>query len=137
MASRFVPPGRGYRHAAHSVAQQVGARYVTLGNGRRVGLASYVAAWRACLAADPAQPIRMDLHGLPGSTAADVLRQFRDGLHDRINRHIPGYGVGRKWSPDWQREAIHFAAQVNTPRLVVRYLPKDFRGLRFMHRLPD
>lgn len=113
------------------------SRYVTLGDKRRVPLGAYVAAWRAVLAAPADQRTDRSLCERFPSTAGDVLREFRDGLHDRINRHVPGYGVGRKWSADWQREAVHFAASINTPRLVIRYLPKDFRGPRFMHRLPS
>jgi hypothetical protein len=111
---------------------------VTLASGRRVSLGSYVDAWRTVRAADPAALF----HGAPEDwfripePAAVILRQFRTGLHARINRHVPGYGRGRKWSTDWQREAWRTARAVNTPRLVVRWVPTEFRA-RLADRLSD
>lgn len=109
-------------------------RAVTLANGRRVSLGCYVAAWRQAREAEPETMFR---HG-PATwwpvTAADALAQFRDGLNDRINRHAPHYGRGRKWSNDWQRQALQLAGAVNTPRLVVRWAPVEFRA-RLAHRL--
>lgn len=99
-------------------------RYVTLGDGRTIGLGKYVAAWRACLELPPSAPIGRGVDGL-GQTAAAALRDLRAGLDDRINRNVPGYGIGRKWSSDWQRAALQASAQVNTPRLIVRWLPAD------------
>lgn len=108
------------------------ARVITLPNGRAVGLGAYVRAWRLLLTTRPDADIRgFTWHALP---AADVLRELRYGLHDRINRHLPGYGRGRKWHHDWQRAASQCARAVNTPRLVVRWAPQDLRA-RLAHRL--
>jgi hypothetical protein len=110
----------------------VSAHYVTLPNGKRCGLGVYVAAWRTILSLAPDTM-------LPGfdhfpSAARDVLRDLRNGMHDRINRHVPGFGKGRKWDQDWQRGAIQCAHAVNTPRLIVRWVPADLRA-RLSHRL--
>lgn len=111
-------------------------RVVVLADGRRVGLGAYVAAWRHVRKAPPGSMIR----GAPGSHRADwdsaavALRQFRTGMHDRINRHLPGYGHGRKWSSDWQRAAIQTAGLVNIPRVRVHWIPRDLAG-RLAHRL--
>lgn len=120
------------------------ARAVTLGDGRRMPLGAYVSAWRAVLAApmdcrfkgSPSDP-----RGWRGSySRAELLQEFRAGLHDRINRHLPGFGHGRKWSPDWQRSTLHFAGAVNTPRLIVRLhgnpAAREFRN-RLAHRLEN
>ena len=110
-------------------------RYVTLPNGRACGLGKYVAAWRKLrkiVAADPdAQVSGFDYFPC---AAWEVLRDLRVGMHDRINKHDPRYGHGRKWSSDWQRAATHCANAVNTPRLIVRYVPPDFR-VRLAHRV--
>lgn len=99
-------------------------RYVTLGDGRKIGLGRYVAAWKRCRELPPATDIGKGISGW-GETAGEALCKLRDGMHDRINRHIPGYGRGRKWHHDWQR-AMHQAAwQVNSPRLIIRWLPPD------------
>ena len=68
---------------------------------------------------------------------------MRRGLHERITEAVP-YTLrglvcplppkGRKWDPDWQREARHCAREVNTPRLIVRWVPRDF-ALRLAHRV--
>lgn len=110
--------------------------FVTLASGRRVSLGAYVAAWRTVRRADPNARFR----GAPDAwfgeiePAERILRQFRAGLHSRINRHLPDYGRGRKWSQDWQREALQTAGKVNTPRLIVRWIPADLMP-RLSHRL--
>jgi hypothetical protein len=111
------------------------ARYVTLGDGRRISLGHYVRAWRTTLAAPATQRFAgSPCDPLTQCSRDDVLRDYRDGLHDRINRHIPGYGKGRKWSPDWQRAALQAGHAVNTPRLIVRWVPRDLYA-RLAHRL--
>lgn len=111
-------------------------RYVTLGDGRRVPLSAYVAGWKVVRRCHPAMPFNRCLTERWASTAGQILQQYRDGMHDRINRHVPGYGRGRKWSPDWQGAAIHCAQAVNTPRLVVRWVPRDLKA-RLAHRIGD
>ncbi len=112
-------------------------RAVILGDGRRIGLGRYVAAWRAALAAPPGA--RFAGSPCEPRLTADretVLREFRAGLADRINRHMPGYGRGRKWSADWQRAALQCARAANTPRLIVRWVPPDLRA-RLAHRVME
>lgn len=111
-------------------------RFVTLGSGRRVTLGAYVRGWRAVKAASPETLYTDSLTGWRDdpTPAGRILAQFRYGMHDRINRHIPGYGVGRKWSPSWYWETWRFARDVNTPRLIVRWAPVEFRQ-RLAHRL--
>jgi hypothetical protein len=67
---------------------------------------------------------------------ADVLREFADGLADRINRHVPGYGMGRKWSSEWQGTVARLAHMVNTPRVRV-YVNDCHQSMhaRLVHRL--
>lgn len=124
-AVETMPPAEGQRPI----------RYITLPNGRRALLAAYCYSWRQMKQAEPDKPIRgFDLFAMP---AADILREIRRGVHDRINRHIPGYGVGRKWDDDWQRDALHTARRVNTPRLIVRETevhPVELRP-RLAHRI--
>lgn len=113
-------------------------RYVTLGSGQRVTLATYAKVWRRLLNLPPGPGI-VASQGLSGwgsgrQTRDSLLRDFRAGMHDRINMHDPAYGRGRKWSYDWQREAMQTARAVNTPRLVVRWVPAEFRD-RLAHRL--
>ena len=76
-------------------------RTVTLGTGRRVTLGAYVDAWRRVKAMDPNAVIRNGIQWFD-QTAAEVLWQFRAGMHDRINRHLPGYGKGRRWTREYQ-----------------------------------
>lgn len=113
-------------------------RCIVLASGRRMPLGRYVAAWRQCKAIVAADDGDTWMRETPGSeyggTVADALRELRDGLADRINRHIPGYGRGRKWSDDWQRHALQTAHAVNTPRLIVRWAPRDLMP-RLAHRL--
>lgn len=110
-------------------------RYVTLGDGRKIGLGKYVSAWRQCLKLPPGTHIGRGIDGW-GQTAGEALYDLRKGLDDRINRNIPGYGAGRKWSPDWQREMSSASAALNYPRLVLRWLPADLMKVpRFRDRV--
>ena len=111
------------------------ARYVTLGDGRKIGLGRYVAAWRATLAA----PDNARFAGSPRDPRhpcdrATVLREFREGMDDRINRSLPYYGHGRKWDVDWYWAMWRASRELNNPRLVIRYLPTEIRS-RFAHRI--
>lgn len=109
-------------------------RYVDLGNGKTVSLRAYIRGWKAALELPPKVEVR-DCPGTFGPASIEhVLCRLRDGLHDRINRHDPRYGRGRKWDPDWQRDAVQTAHRVNTPRLIVRWVPKDLQS-RLQHRL--
>ena len=100
------------------------SKCIVLADGRRVGIPRYVAAWKACKTLPAQTLIGPGVSGW-GDTAAEALQQLRAGLDDRINRNIPGYGAGRKWSSDWQRQMMQAANQVNTPRLLIRWLPVD------------
>lgn len=106
-------------------------RVVTLPNGRQVPLRAYVAAWRV-VRKNPAESFKGFGHF--SMTGAEIRRELLAGMHDRINRHAAGHGLGRKWDGDWQRAAEQTARAVNTPRLIVRWIPTDLRA-RLAHRL--
>lgn len=86
-------------------------RYVTLGDGRKVSLGQYTAAWKLAKALPP----NTRVNGSPSAyfngpnTAGDALNEFREGLMDRINQKDPGFGKGRKWDSTWQRDARKLA----------------------------
>jgi predicted RNA methylase/ribosomal protein S18 acetylase RimI-like enzyme len=85
-------------------------RYVTLGNGQKVGLGQYTNAWRQAKAMNPETGVR----GTPsdpsgGGTAGDLVREMRAGMVDRINQKDPNYGKGRKWDATWQSDARRLA----------------------------
>lgn len=107
-------------------------RYITLPNGRRCGLAVYLDAWRQLRAMDP----NIEVTGFDhfSQAARHILREIQYGIHDRINRHIPGFGQGRKWSYEWQVETLRAARALNTPRLAIHWLPSWLKP-RFSHRI--
>lgn len=112
--------------------EQSSQRYITLPDGHHCSLGKYVEAWSILRGAYHNSNVSGFDH-FP-MTAPEVLRELRYGMHDRINRHIPGHGIGRKWDQNWQRAALQTALAVNTPRLIVRYCPPDFR-VRLAHRI--
>jgi hypothetical protein len=107
-------------------------KVIGLPNGRKVSLGSYIRGWKAVKAAKPSQAIKGWEH-FP-VRADEVLRDYSRGVQARINRHDPAYGIGRKWDPDWERAMIQASRQLNTPRLIIRYLPSELKE-RFAHRL--
>ncbi len=111
-------------------------RTVRLGSGRRVSLGDYVRAWRIALAAPANTWFRETPCSWAGGDRAQVLREFRKGLDDRINRHVPHYGKGRKWKEQWQIETLRAAREINHPRLAIHWLPAWLKP-RYAHRLVE
>lgn len=97
-------------------------------------LGAYVRAWKRVLAAPAGAVFPSSLCFLSPTSREEILLEFSFGVDDRIDRHIPGFGVGRKTRPDWQREMIHASRQVNTPGLILDWLPADLLP-RFADRL--
>jgi hypothetical protein len=109
-------------------------RYITLPNGNTCSLPAYVKAWSTLKTAAPREQIKGWDH-FP-TEAGHILREIRYGVHDRINRHVPGYGKGRKWDQQWQADMRRASRDLNTPRLVISWLPFDIKE-RFAYRLRD
>ena len=109
-------------------------RVIVLGNGKHIGIGAYVNGWKACKEAPEGTRYKHGLTGWGPETREEILRGFDYGLHDRINRHIPGYGTGRKWDTAWYWDIKRAAEELNNPRRVIRYLPKDLKE-RFAHRI--
>ena len=105
---------------------------IRLPSGRSVRLPVYVQAWRALLTLDP--EVQLNDWWYWPVPAHQVLREIRRGVHNRINRHDPDYGKGRKWGGQWQLETQRAARDLNTPRLALHYLPPWLRA-RYAHRL--
>jgi hypothetical protein len=105
-----------------------------LPNGKHCSLATYRNAWNKLKTLKPDSEINgWEWYPVP---ARDILRQLRAGMHNRINRHIPGYSKGRKWSVDYQhtlrrearmihdytqRRIIHPHNRLSTPELQRRF----------------
>lgn len=109
-------------------------RTIGMFKGHSVTIAAYVQGWRAAKALPPETMCKNGPGAWFSVSAAEIMREIEYGMHARINRHIPGYGVGRKWSNDWQVETRRAARDVNTPRLIVRWLPSHLKA-RLSHRL--
>lgn len=115
-------------------------RFVTLGDGKRVPLGLYVATWRHLLGEPPDREYDRSLCESFPATAHEILAQFMNGLVDRINRHDPRYGRGRKWDPDWQHHAHNDARAINdaSRRRVIHWtseITTDDWRTRFAHVL--
>lgn len=122
-------------------------RTVTLPSGQAVTLSAYVRAWNLIRAAAP----EVLFTGFDSfdqrrpMAAGQIRRRMLAGLHERISEAIPytlrGLACsvpprGRKYSSDWQRAARHCAREVNTQRLIVRWVTRDFRE-RLAHRITE
>jgi hypothetical protein len=112
---------------------------VDLGNGRRVSLRAYVRAWKAAKRLPPETRVAVVPGCWTGGTVADVLREMDYGLHDRINRHAPHFGKGRKWQQDWQADAARTTRAANaraSTRLRMGWVPVEWRA-RLAHLLDE
>ena len=74
-------------------------RVIVLPNGKTVSLSAYAKAWQAVSHA-PSDKCFGGFGDVP-QAAREILKAMRAGLADRINRHIPGFGRGRKWSDEY------------------------------------
>jgi len=113
-------------------------------SGRPISLANYCKAWKLALAA-PADAVFEKGFTWYSQTRTEVLREFRRGLQDRINRRIDGFPgtlkptadlETRKREYEWQIETYRAAQRLNHPRLVIDYLPPWLKQ-RFAHRLRE
>lgn len=102
--------------------------------GRQVDVRDYAKMWRRVQEAPPGSTFKESLRGWWPVTREELLEQFREGMHDRISLHMPGYKKGRKWDPDWQNATWSAARQINFPRLILDHLPPWLCD-RFAHRL--
>jgi hypothetical protein len=82
-----------------------------LPSGKRCSPPTYCQCWRTLKTLDPDTEVK-GWEWYPYK-ATEILRELRYGLHDRINRHIPGFGRGRKWSTDYQITLRREAQVVN------------------------
>lgn len=119
-------------------------RVVYLPQGRQVTLGDYVRAWKLAITAPEGAVFTKAFNWYP-ETKCDVLREFRRGLHDRINRRIQGfpgtlrphaYPDTRKHDYQWQIETQRAAIQLNQPRVIIHWLPPWLKT-RFAHRLRE
>lgn len=70
-------------------------RYITLpALDRSVPLGSYIAAIKTAKA-NPATEFKHGLTTWWPTTGAEIVRQFRDGMNDRINQRVPYAQRGR------------------------------------------
>jgi len=86
-------------------------RIIVLPNGRACCLSTYSSSWRTVKVLDPdAEVIGWEWYPL---TAREILCDLHAGMHARINRHIPGFGRGRKWDDRYQLDQQRDARRVN------------------------
>jgi hypothetical protein len=57
----------------------------------------------------------------------EVIKQLQL-LDERISRHLPWYGKGRKWHGNWYHLIEHAARDLNTPGREVHWLHPDLWG---------
>lgn len=69
-------------------AAAMSRRYVTLGDGRQLTLGSYVAVVKAAKSS-PASTFPRSLCDWWPANGAEIVRQFREGMHERVSRAIP------------------------------------------------
>lgn len=119
-------------------------RVVYLPGGRHVTLGNYVLAWKRALVAPPGAVFEKGFNWYP-ERREEILREFRKGMHDRINRRIAGFPgtlrtnafpATRKYTYEWQLETYRAAVQLNHPRLIIDWLPLWLKK-RYPHRLRE
>lgn len=104
---------------------------------RRIPVPVYVAGIKAAIA----NPDQIFKHGLTNwwpTAGADIRREFREALADRINARDPRRPAGRKTADQWQRSAHRVAWNLNGRRIFTREreCPAELRQ-RLAHRLHE
>jgi hypothetical protein len=90
-------------------------RVISLPNGRPCGLGVYVRAWKTLKALPTDAPIRGFSEW--SDTAGEIVRELLRGLQDRINRHDPSYGRGRKWDHNYQSALLRDSRAIAAYRI--------------------
>lgn len=80
-------------------------RYVTLGDGKRIALVNYMKIVRCAKESHDEEFLR-SFEAWWTVKGHDIIREFRRGIQRRINRHISGFGYGRKLDPEYQTELM-------------------------------
>jgi hypothetical protein len=109
-------------------------RVIGLPCGRPVSLGEYVRSWRVLKTLPAARLVERWSHF--ATPAGEILEAIAAGVQDRINRHIPGFGQGRRWSEDWFRSVLLTARTVNGTRVVLDWVPEGLET-HLAHRLRD
>lgn len=95
----------------------------------------YVRLWRAALANPNKRFEHFDwTRGIV--TGLELSKDFSKALQNRINSRggLDYKHYWRKYDGDYQSSIRRAAGEINTPRLLISYLPPDLRK-RFAHRL--
>lgn len=110
---------------------------ITLPNTRQCTVGTYARAWKALTHADPSS--LWPGFGYWPERAESILHAMRGGLSERINRHIPGYGIGRKWDNDYQVRLWRDSRRLRdiAARIIVRQFETEEARARFSHLLTD
>lgn len=113
--------------------------YITLPNNRRVSVGTYANAWKTLKSLSP-DALMPGFDYLP-ERADVILRKMREGLHDRINKHLPPAEYERIRDNERFYSARRLATVVNSRLIIrestVRHLPRKLVK-RVAHRItPD
>lgn len=121
-------------------SDRVSKQYIRLGSGHRVGLGHYASMWgamRTAVRLGHTYKERCDLTHpfthLNEQHPTQILRQFRDGMHHRINIRGGVMPTGRKTSYEWETAAMRVAQFVNgDPRSAYhpiqwQWIPRELR----------
>lgn len=103
-----------------------------------VSLGQYAKAWRMVKAAPAGTEFKSSLCGLASATREEILRQFTEGLHDRINLRGRIKAGGRKDSADYQTRLRRDQRAIRdrvTRRVRVYQLETAEARARFSHLL--
>lgn len=88
-------------------------------SGRSIPVGQYAAAWKKLLTVDPSTRVPKWDHF--DTSAGDVLREIRNGMHDRINRKDPRYPKGRKASYEYSTALLRLRQYVGN-RIRIYYV---------------
>jgi hypothetical protein len=106
---------------------------------RKIGLRQYVQAVKLAKA-HKTERFSTGLTCWWPCTGEDVVNQFRTGMHDRINRHLPHFGKGRKWKSIYQTELSRDCRRIRervNDRVILRQIMTPELKHRFGYLLFD
>lgn len=90
---------------------------IRIPSGRSIPVGQYAAAWKKLKTVPPTAQVPNWDHF--DTDAAEVLRDMRYGMMDRINRKDPRYPKGRRAGADYDRALAQFTMYARNPRVVI------------------
>jgi hypothetical protein len=91
--------------------QQTFIRIIRKPNGQACSISEYVRSWKQLIIMPQTAEVA-NWNWYP-VTAAEIINDIRQGVHERINRHLPWFNVQNRYNPDNKPHSRRIHERIN------------------------